>query len=306
MNFLSMKTRVAEETGLDLTNDLTKLGTWINEAYKFVSSLRNWPWLLKDGVIQTVEDISTTASVSAGDDDVIVAAIGTDESIQANYMVQFTDESDDWYLITSHTAGQSAFTITPNFLGTSDYSSGTCLIRKISYSLASDVDKLIDFRDTVNKKPLEIWDVRNYDRVVPDPDVTGNPRNVVIAGLDTSSDLTGTYQYWRAILDPIPDQVLNIHYRYYKIVEELNGDTDLPLLPEPWHQVIPLVALATFGHPYIDDSRMSFAQTRARQILKEMIDSSDITPSKITRIQAWDQRSSKLLGLTLPNYYPLI
>jgi len=306
MNFLSMKTRVAEETGLDVTADDTKLSIWINEAYRFVSGIRNWPWLLKDGVIQTQEDIKTTASVTAGASTVIVAAITTTESIQANYMVQFTATSDDWYLVASHTAGQSTFTISPNYLGTANLVSGAIIIRKISYSLAYDVDKLIDFREMVNNKSLAVWDVREYNRVVPDPDTTGEPNNVILVGLDTTTDTTGTYQYWKVTLDPIPESVMNLHYKYYQRAEDLIGNTARPLLPDTWHQVIPMVALATFGHPYIDDARMQFAAQRARTMLNDMIKSSDITPMKVNKIRPWDQGSGSGLGLRLPGDYPRI
>jgi hypothetical protein len=305
MNFLSLKTRVAEETGLDLTADDTKLGVWVNEAYKFIAGLRNWPWLIKDGVFQTQVDIDTTASITSGDDDVIVASIGTTESIQANYMAQFDAVSDDWYLVTSHTAGQSTFTISPAFNETT-IADSSIIIRKTSYSLARDVDRLIDFREMINDRALPIWDIREYDKAVPDPDTTGSPLNVVVSGIDTTTDATGTYQYWKVILDPIPDDVMNIHYRYYQIVEDMTGNTNVPLLPEPWHQVIVWVALATFGHPYIDDQRMTFAAERARQALKDMIRNSEVAPSKISRISTWDHRPSTNIGLSLPNQYPWI
>lgn len=295
MNFLSMKTRVAEETGLDLTNDDTKLGIWINEVYRFVSGLRNWPWLLKNGVIQTVEDITTsTATVTSGGTTVILSAIGTTESIQDNYMIQFTDDSDNWYLITSHTAGQSTFTISPGYLGTSDLTDGTCLLRKVSYSLASDVDRLIDFREMVNDTSLPIWDIRDYDKGVPDPDVTGSPQNIVLAGLDTST--SETYNYWKVIVDPIPDSKLNIHYRYYQSVSDMISNTGHPLLPETWHQVIPLMALATYGHLYIDDNRINGAMIRAKTMLNEMVKSVNVTPGKLDVVQAWDQRRGRTPG----------
>jgi hypothetical protein len=289
MNFLSLKTRVAEETGLDLTTDATKLGVWVNEAYKFIASLRNWSWLIKDGVFQTQDDLEPTASITHDTDDVIVSAIGTSESIQANYMIQFPTKSDDWYLITSHTAGQSAFTISPVYTDTT-LASAACILRKVSYSLARDVDKLIDFREMINNRILPVWDIRDYDQSIPDPNRLGDPQNVVLTGMDTSTDTTGTYQYWKVTLDPIPDSAMNIHYRYYQIVSELIGNTSMPLIPEPWHQVIVWVALATFGHPYIDDSRMQFASIRAKQMLNDMVQGSEVVPGKFNQIQAWDNR----------------
>ena len=90
MQFSIMVTRVAEETGLNATNDATKIKAWINEAYKFLAGLREWPWMLKNGTIQTVADITTlTASVN--------------ETLANDYMIQFAT-TDDWYRVTAFTA----------------------------------------------------------------------------------------------------------------------------------------------------------------------------------------------------------
>jgi hypothetical protein len=111
MTFTTLKARIAGETGLDTSTDDTVLGVWANLAYKAVLGSFRWPWLLKNSIIQTVADITTgTVSVNAG------STSGTFSSAPAVsvanlYMIQFTSVSNDWYLISAHTAAQTSFTL---------------------------------------------------------------------------------------------------------------------------------------------------------------------------------------------------
>lgn len=296
MIFTNLKLRIAEETGLDTTADDTKLGAWTNEAYKYLAGMREWPWMLKAGIIQTTPDITTlTATVNAGATSVTLSATYA-TTLANDYMIQFST-TDDWYLISAHTAGQATLTISPGYQASTNLVSGTCKIRRIYYSLASDVDRIVDMREAVNDRQLSYVDPRTLDNKLPDPTTTGTPYLFTLLGIDTSG-------YWRASFYPIPVAKTNIHYRYYQKITELSGGSDIPVLPEKFHQAIVFVALAMFGHPYIDDTRMQSAERRAKLMVGEMC--GQISPISAAHpiIQPWDKRGGfKPHGAAWPPQY---
>lgn len=299
MTFVNLKLKVAEETGLNTTNDSTKLGVWVNEAYRFIAGLRQWPWNLATRTLQTVADITTgTVSVSAGSTS-ITFSTGPTPSIATDFQIQFTEESDDWYLVSAHTAGQTGATIDIAFVGSSDYTSKTYIVRKVFYSLASDVDKVINFKEAINDRTLQYVDPRDLDLYHPDPTATSKvPHAYTMLGFDSSNN-------WRVNLFPTPTTVANLQYKFYLRTTDMSSDADLPALPTKWHQAIVFVALSMYGHPYIDDSRMSMAQSRARIVLTEMIKQVSPLPDKHPVIQAWDTRGGlKPGGALFPPEFP--
>ncbi len=299
MTFVNLKLKVAEETGLNTTNDNTKLGVWVNEAYRFIAGLRRWPWNLATKTIQTVADITTgTVSVNAGATS-ITFSTGPTPSIATDFQIQFTAESDDWYLVTAHTAGQTGATISPGFVGSSNYSSKAYIVRKVFYSLASDVDQIINMKQAITDVALQYIDPRDLDDYQPDPTATSeSPYSYTVIGFDSSGN-------WRVRFFPTPTTILNVHYKFYQRPTDMSSDGDLPILPTKWHQAIAFVALSMYGHPYIDDSRMSMAQSRARTILTEMIKQISPLPDKHPVIQAWDARGgTKPFGAVFPPAFP--
>lgn len=298
MQFSVLQTRVAEELGLDATADATKIKSWINEAYKFLAGLREWPWMMKNGTVQSTADItSLTASVNAADTAVTLSATYA-TSLANDYYIQFSSSSDNWYLITAHTAGTSAVTISPAYAGSSNLSAGTCKIRRVFYSLASDADRIIDMYEAIQDRQLAYVDPRDLDGHFPDPTSTGTPQAYTLLGFDSNN-------YWRASFYPIPDATINVQYRYYRAVADLSADADVPALPAKWHQAIVFVALAMFGHPYIDDSRMQSAEMRAKQLVGEMLNQQSPIPDKHIVIQPWDTRGgSKPHGAQFPPDFP--
>lgn len=283
MDFTSLKTRVAEETGLDTTADATRLGVWVNEAYRFISGMREWPWLFKTGVIQTTADTtSLTASVNAGATSVTLSST-VSSTLANNYYIQFST-TDDWYQITAHSAGTAAVTLGQAYVGSSNLTSGTCTIRRVFYSLASDVDRVIDMRQMITDRDVVYIDPRQLDHAIPDATATGTPEVFTLHGFDSSN-------YWRAYFYPIPSTTINIHYRYYQKITDLSGSSDVPLMPEKFHSAIVFTALAMFGHPYIDDTRMASAESRARQLVTEMVEQvTKSIPANHPVMQAWDKR----------------
>jgi len=297
VDFSVLKTRVAQETGLDTTTDATILGAWVNAAYKKICALDNWPWLLKQATIQTVADITTgTVSINAGST-ALTFSSGPTNSVALQYMIQFTSVSDDWYIIAAHNALSTSATLSVAFNGTANLSGASYLLRKVFYSLPSDLDRIVDTRQARTDSKLAAIDIRTFDRYLPDPTATGDPLSYYLAGLDSS-------KYWQIGLYPIPSAVENIQVRYLMIPADL-ASTDAPFLPEKFHDTIVYGALWMFGHAYIDDSRIQSAKARYDEAVKDMKENYNPIPDQFTCIQPWDTRPRWLVGyLPFPPNFP--
>ena len=297
MQFSVLVTRVAEETGLSVTDDAAKIKSWINEAHRFLCGMREWAWMMGSGTIQTTADITNlTAAVDAGGTAVTLSSTVAG-SLANDYWIQFST-SDDWYAITAHTAGTDAVTISPAYVGSAALTADACTIRRVYYSAASTADRIIDMYEAIQDRQLVYVDPRELDRQVPDPSSTGTPTAYTILGFDSSNN-------WRLSFYPIPDTTMNIQYRYYKKTTDLTNDTDVPQLPEKWHMGIVFVALALFGHPYIDDSRMQSAEMRARQTVAEMVKQLSPHSDKHAVMQPWDSRGGRrIFGAQFPPDFP--
>lgn len=297
MDFSVLKTRVAQETGLDTTNDATILGAWVNAAYKQVCGIENWPWLLKLATIQTVADITTgTVSINAASASLTFSSAPA-ASVANQYMIQFRTVSDDWYLISAHTAGQTSATLSVPFNGSTNISGVAYTLRKVFYSLASDTMRIVDARQARTKNKLGAVDIRTFDRYLPDPTATGDPLYYYLAGVDTS-------KYWQVGLYPIPSAAENVQIRYLSMPVDMTG-TDTPNLPEQFHDLLIYGALYMFGHAYIDDTRIQSAKARYDQAISDMRENYNPIPDQLTVIQPWDSRPRRLVGrLNWPSTYP--
>lgn len=304
MQFSVIQARVAQETGLSTTTDATMIKAWINGAYQQLSGFFEWPWLLTNFAIQTVADnTSLTATVNAASTSVTLSSTVAN-SLAGNYYIKFTGtgQTSDWYQISVHTAGTATLTLATAYVGTSNLTSGTCTIRKVFYDLPATIDRLRDLRQSITKDKIELIDSQTFDRILPDPDSTGTPRCAYLTGMVSSGTSLGA---WQLSFFPIPSTVMNIQGRGYSIITELSGDTDVPLIPAKWHNALVFLALALYGHDYIDDTRVQSATAKSKEIVEEMVKEFNPFPSELNVIQPWDSRSSRgLIGVRLPANYP--
>lgn len=296
MQFSDLQNRVAQETGMDLTADSAIVSAWINGAYQHISGLYNWPWLIKTGTIQTVADITTgTVSVSAGAT-ALTFSSGPAVSVANDYWIQFTT-SADWYPISAHTAASTSATISVPYVGTSSYNS-TYVLRKIFYSFPSDLDRIDEIRQAITKQKLEYIDYRTFHRYIADPTASYTPIYYSMIGLDSLNA-------WRIGLYPTPNAVINLQLLYYQKITELSASTDLPLIPNKWHNVLVWGALAMYGHDFIDDTRVKTAMARYEEGVSEMTAHYNAAPDQRLVIQPWDTRTKLgILPIRFPSDFP--
>lgn len=300
MSLTTLQTAIAQETGLDVTADATKLTAWINSAYAMVSGSFNWPWLLKNGTISTVADITTgTVSINAGST-ALTFSSGPAASVAGNYMIKFTATSSDWYTISAHIAGATTATLASAFLGTGNISGAAYVLRKVYYSMPSDLDRVIDLRQAITKIKLVPVDLRTFDYYLPDPSATADPVYYAMAGYDTASPPN-----WRVTLYPIPSQAINVQIRYLNAPTALSSGSDIPSIPVKFQDIIVFGALSMYGHEYIDDSRVVLAKQRFDTLLELMKRECSPIPDQLTVLQPWDLRPTyPTFRLRFPSNYP--
>ncbi len=309
MQFIDIQTRIAQETGMDLTVDGAIVKAWANGAYQQLSGFFEWPWLMTNFTMQTEADItSLTASVSAGGTAVTLSAAPTPTtlSLATYYMIKFTSgtlgATNDWYTISAHTANTTAVTISVPYVSATNYVSGPCTIRRVLYNLPTNIDRLRDLRQSITKLKIELIDNQTFDKIVPDPDNTGTPTYAYLSGMVGSGASQGS---WQLSFYPIPSAIINIQGRGYITVTEMSADADIPLLPPKWHNALVFLALALYGHDYIDDTRVTTAMARSKDMMTEMLKEFNPFPGELHVIQPWDTRTPRgLLGVRLPSNFP--
>lgn len=304
MNFTAIQNRVAEETGLDLSNtdDLASIQSWINQVYLHVSGIQNWDWLFRQGILQTLPDITSgTATVVANATAVTLSTTpnkgGSNVSVAGQWMINFPTVGADWYFISTHTVATTALVLSVPFVGQTNLTAGTYVLRKVLYSLPLDLDKVIDIRQQIAPQRLGYVDPRTFDALIPNPTATGTPRVYSLVGRYVP---TGA---WQVALYPVPGAILNLQVKYYCEVTELASGTDEPLLPKVFHDILVFGSLYFFGHPFIDDDRMASAKVRYKEAMDDMRANSKHVPDALTRLQPSDANTMTIRRYTLPDNY---
>jgi hypothetical protein len=232
MNFITMQQELSDRVPVydeTISTDATKLKRWLNMGQRYILSKNNWDFMVAYETVQTVTDITTgTASVSAGGTAVTLSS-GPSVSVQNRY-IKFSS-ADDWYEITSHSAGSTSLTIGTAYGQSSSLSAGTFQIRKLLYTTTTPMESILDIKKTVNPGRLESVNRREGDFFLPlyfDP---GDVWEYIIAPLNSS----GYPQF--SLVNP-PDTVFNLMVRGQKTFADMSADTDTSAIPWRWHTAI--------------------------------------------------------------------
>lgn len=285
MTFLQIRQRIAELMGLD-SSDVTpdnnatiqdKLKAWVNARYKSLCARRAWNWLIKDFTLQTVTEVTTGTVTATQGSTTITFSVGPTLSA-AGWFIKFSSASD-WYEIDTHTAASTTAVLKVPYLYTTS-STLTYNLRKVYYALPSDISRIYDIRQTVQRNKLKYLSQREIDTYVPDRTRYGSPSYYSIAGLDSNNQ-------FKAEFYPVPNTALNLNGRYYKIVSDLSADTDTPLIPEAYHEILVWEVLGTYGYLFLDDTRVSFAKAEANNLYQQMV-RSDIDTENVASRQPFD------------------
>ena len=243
ITFLTLQQEVVSMCKMSLSNDaeLAMIKRWINFAQEDINSEDNWPWLEGREIVQTVtEKTAGTVAIAVGG----TAITGTDTafaSTDVGSFIQFST-NDDWYKITAVASAVSA-TIEKPFTGTSAATEDTYTIRKVYYTLSSNVDTVLNLKQTITPIKLEVKHWREADMYQPNITDTGDPTTCTMFGMDSSNN-------WQFFLSPIPDAIINLEFRIKKRTTDLSADTDVTVIPSKWAKSVLLAGAIWRGMEY--------------------------------------------------------
>ncbi len=283
MTYLQIRQRVAEIMGVDNTDTTAdanatmsaKIKAWVNNRYKVLAAKRSWSWLIGDTIIQTQADITTGTVTATLASTTITFTSGPAASV-AGYFIQFSNATD-WYQISTHTGASTTAVLTVPFLGTTS-STLTYILRKVYYALPTDTGKILDIRQSrVWNTKLRYIPARTLDQYFAYRNsVAQRPLFYSINGVDSSR------QYKMEIF-PVPATAINLNVRYYKVLADLSSDSDVPLIPEAFHEILVWDVLRTYGFTFLDDTRISSAKAEYEELYQFMLRNEVSTEDVATR-----------------------
>lgn len=296
MTFLTLQQELESRLStydLSVSTQATKLKRWINMAQAYICGKRLWPFTLAEEIVQTVTDITNiTTSVDAGSASITFSATITPSV--ANRYIQLST-SNDWYKIVSHAAGSSLASITPNYVGTSNLVASVTTIRKLLYTTTTPLIQILDMKQLVTPVRLISQSPRETDFFLPLYYSAGMPYYYTMSS--PSSDGTPQFSFMLS-----PNSVMNIMVRGIKSLSDLSADSDVPLIPTPWHDAIINIA-SYYGFQGLDDTRaqkeLEIGELRIADMAKNY--SHDLSRHRI--MQPVDNNSNFGLQWALPSAF---
>jgi len=292
MQFITAQQELAAQLGEDYTNSdtATMLKRWLNLSYKDIAGFWRWSWL-KDRESVSTEVDYTTGTVSVTASSTLLTFSGSITASQENRYIQFSS-ANDWYKITTHTAGDNNALITPAYIQTSNLTSGTFTIRTFYYSTSSSVDYIVSAKEAINPRPIAIMSPDILDNYHPFTDSQGTPQAIIIWGQDSSGN-------WQFTPHPMPDAKILIELRTVKKITELSDSTDEPLFPTRFDSIW-LDGAKAYGHEFLDDDRSSSVFKRFYLKLDNMKSQDEVGLSKFRVLKPVDRPSGRRSTIPYP------
>lgn len=297
MDFLTLQKEVGAQMGLDYTQSAysTLIKRWINTAQQEVFAYFNWPFLRASTplILQTVTDYTTgTATVAASGTTVTFS--GTIAESKTNQFIQFAS-SNDWYRITAHTAGTSTATISPAAISAN--TAATYTIRKFYYSTSSDVDRILQIKQSITPYQLTEVGKEFFEQLEPDQQDSGTPRLFRMAGYDSSG--YPQFQLW-----PTPDSVLNLYVDYLRVATDLSSDSDVSIIPAKWHTSVLVQGALSEGYKWDSDARYKDSRNEFEDKLKLMVREYKPSTARHRVMRAIDEQPTFSGPIPFPDNYP--
>lgn len=294
--FQTLRQILGERLNIDetITANATRLNRMLNLAQDSITGRYDWTFLEERDLIQTVVD-KTAGTVSMTNGSTTVT--GTSTAFASGDVGKFIkfEGNDDWYEVTAFTS-TTALTINPSF-GQDTDTSMTYTLRKIYYSLDTDVNRILSVKQY--NTPIKLTQVAAgaLDRAQPNITATGAPTAYALFRLDPT--ITSQYGTQRQLqFYPSPNDEYNIEVRYIKLLSELSGNSDISQIPQQFHDV--LIDLAEYyGSKFINDSMskqsalLAQAEAGIRRMKEEDSSHGDYFP--VLQPSDGDDRESRFL-----------
>ncbi len=293
MQFSVMRTELSDRTLVydsSIAADTTKLNRWLNMAQQDVCMEANWPFMYVFDIIQTTTQITTgTVSINAA------ATALTFSSAPAASMtgrfIQFS-RADDWYEITAHTAGATTATIDPAYLGTTNLSGGTYIVRRVFYTVASTIETIVGVAKHEDPNNLVSVTKKQFSMLLPLYGGTGAP--LFYTEAPPASDGAP-----RIALYPSPDAAINLFIVGIQRLTDMSADTDVSLVPPRFHSVI-LDRAEYYAWKSVDDNRVGDAESSYNKGIAKMKSVYEQDKGLHRVMQSIEERGEGALRFTMP------
>lgn len=232
--FLALITETGDRLNLDATQAVykTKISRWINMAQQIVAGRFPFTWQLGREIVQTVVD-KTAGTVTFTTGSTSATGIGTSFTASDKYKFINPTSSVNWFQITN-ISGQ---TLTLDVAYNETTVTGAYTVRQRYYSLTSDVERVFDITQTDTNEKLTQMGIWTTDTYQPDQFEVSVPTSYYLFGLDPSVAVSAM-PIRQISFFPFPDAVYNMEVKYLKYISDLSGDTDIPVIPQTYFQVI--------------------------------------------------------------------
>ena len=232
----------------------TRIKEWINFAQQDVATEALWPFLLReDAIVTTADDDTGTAAVTVTDATVDFSTESIPATMEYGQYYFKPDDTAICYPVDSRTDADT-FELAAAYAGTTD---GTAeyILRRVLYSLPSDVGTILTVRSHSSPKRMAKMDPGTLDVIDPANSTVGEPYRYMEFGVDGSG-------YRQLLFHPVPTSAKVIHIRYYKVLSDLSGDSDVSDIPVDFHEAL-IWGACWRGHLFLDDPQ-SAAAARAQ------------------------------------------
>lgn len=241
--FSDIQTRAANALKIPVTNtaEMTKLAAVINETYRDLYATRDWPFLLKRAVINTVARIDAgTVQVAQGSPNIIFSTVpqrnSQNVSVAGNVLLipGAAQDSNAVYRILSHTGGLTTATLDADYTDITNTAAGYRLYQD-GYSLPADTGKVLNVRRFGFREPMQRMGIEEIGFLKETDQSENKPLAYAVYDYATTGDPTSAKLLQ---VYPYPDQMYRLEI-YYKqqLNTELSGTTQ-PFIPDEFRQLI--------------------------------------------------------------------
>ena len=232
--FSELITAVNDQFGDSSTAMNTRIKRYINWSQQDVCSRHTWDFLLKRSFFQCTDDY-TTGTVDATNGSATITGTSTVfTSGMVGRKIRVGTDSE-FYTIATFTSTTS-IDLDQTYVG-STVTGKTYAIYQDEYSLATDVEKIIDLYNPTLAYKLKNISRQEFDALIPNPQSYGNPEYWIEAGRDSSENR-------KVQVYLIPDSTYVIYYWYRKELSDLSADTDTSSIPAKYHKLLYLGGIA--------------------------------------------------------------
>ena len=289
---VTLYTEIGDRLNLDATvaANKTRIIRWANIIQNDILSRYPFEWSLGRTVIQTTAD-KTAGTVAVTNGSTSITGTSTAfASTDKRSFIQINGTGNAWYEVTN--VSSQVLTIAVPFLSANNAAANYTL-RQFYYDLPSTCFRVHDARissTTIKLNPSGIWTI---DQSQPDINTTGTATNYFTFRTDPDLSASAAKQIQIGFY-PTMITADNIEVRYVATPVDLSADTDIPLLPIPFTEVI-LDGMEWLGSKFLNDPEEDNLKSAYEFGIQRMIAMSNTQGDPIPVMPIFDPTTTKKL-----------